>query len=328
MAARSELVGDFSIGDLLREAAARSIDVSHIEEVSPVVETPTMSGALKAETIRTGLLMSGYDLVHLTDFEFTMKLDRSVLCGLLLDGESAPLSVEGYPHIYHKPQRVEVLGFGEPLVCRRHCGAGTRARTFGVTLRPEFLEQFGEHIDEDGLASLHAFLKPGFHRSTLPWSPRIVDIANDVLNHSYSGVLGQLFDESQVLRFLIEVTVALREQTRNQAAIGRIPYERAVQAREILDRSLIDPPKALDLARQVGINLTTLQANFKAAFGTTIFGYVRRHRLEMGRLLIMDHGLRIADAGHRVGFSNAAAFTAAYRKHFGRPPTSDVKRVL
>lgn len=328
MAAKSELVGDFSIGGLLREAAARSIDVSYIEEVSPVVDTPTMSGTLKAETIRNGLLMSGYDLVHLADFELAVKMDRSVLCGVLLDGESSPLSVEGHQAIDHKPQRVEVVGFGEPIVCRRHCGAGTRARTFGITLRPEFLEQFGEHIDDDGLAPLRAFLRPGLHRTTLPWSPRIIDMANDVLNHSYSGMLGRFYHESQVLRFLIEVAVALREQTRTQDAIGRIPYDRAIQAREILDRNLIDPPRALDLARQVGVNLTTLQANFKAAFGTTIFGYVRKQRLEMGRLLIMDHGLRIADAGLRVGFSNAAAFTAAYRKHFGRPPTSEVKRAL
>jgi AraC-like DNA-binding protein len=326
MAARSELVGDFSISDLLREAAARSIDVSHMKEVSPAVDTPTMSGMMKAETIRDGLLMSGYDLTHLADFEFAMKMERSVFCALLLDGESTPLRIEGHAVIDHKPQRVEIIGFGEPVVCRRRCEAGTHARTFGVTLRPEFLEQSGEHVDDDGLAPLRAFLKPGLHRSTLPWSPKIVEIGNQVLDHSYSGTLGRLYHESHSLRFLIEVAVALREQTKAQAAIGRIPYDRATQAREILDRNLIDPPRALDLARQVGVNLTTLQANFKAAFGTTIFGYVRKQRLDMGRILITENGLRIADAGLKVGFSNAAAFTAAYRKHFGRPPTGDVKR--
>lgn len=323
---KSELAGDFSISDLLREAAARSIDISYLEDVSPVVDTLTMSGTLKAETIRNGLLMSGYDLTHLADFEIAMKMDRSVFCGLLLDGQSPPLSIDGHSPIEHKPQCVEILGFGEPVIGRRFCQSGTRARAFGVTLRPEFLEEFAEHVDDDGLAPLRKFLAPGLHHSTLPWSPKITGMGNDVLNHSYSGMLGRLYHESQTLRFLIEVAVALKEQTRVSAAIGRIPYDRAIQAREILDRHLADPPRALDLARQVGVNLTTLQANFKAAFGTTIFGYVRRQRLEMGRLLIMDHGLRVAEAGLKVGFSNPSAFTAAYRKHFGRPPTSDLQR--
>lgn len=326
MGARTQLTGDFSMNDLLREAASRSIDVSHVEQVSPLVNTPTMSGVMKADTIREGLLMSGYDLTHMADGDFAMKMDRSVFCALLLDGDSAPLAVDGHAAVDHKLQRVEILGFGEPLVCRRRCHAGMRVRAFGVTLRPEFLDRSGEHIDDDGLAPLRAFLDPGFHRATLPWSPRIVDIGNQILDHPYGGTLGQLFQESHALRFLIEVAVTLREQTKAHAAIGRIPYDRANQAREILDRNLIDPPRALDLARQVGVNLTTLQANFKAAFGTTIFGYVRRQRLEMGRLLITEHGLRIADAGLRVGFSNAAAFTAAYRRHFGKPPTGDVKR--
>ncbi len=327
MVVHSDLTGDFSISSLLREAAERCIDISYMEQVAPVIDTPTMSGLWKAEPIRDGLLMSGYDLRHLADFEFATKMEPSVICALLLEGESGPLSIDGYPLIDHKPQRVEVIGFGEPVICRRNCEAGTRARAFGITLRPEFLEQFAEHVDDEGLSPLREFLAPGLHRATLPWSPTIIGMANDVLNHPYSGLLGRLYHESQALRFLIEVTSSLGEHARASAAIGRIPYDRAVHAREILDRNLVDPPRALDLARQVGVNLTTLQANFKAAFGTTIFSYVRRQRLEMGRLLIIDHGLRIADAGIKVGFSNAAAFTAAYRRHFGRPPTADIRRM-
>lgn len=78
----------------------------------------------------------------------------------------------------------------------------------------------------------------------------------------------------------------------------------------------------LDLARRLGANVTTLQANFKAAFGTTIFGYVRNRRLEMARVLLLDHGLGVAEAGYRVGFTNASAFTAAYRRHFGHSPST------
>jgi len=36
---------------------------------------------------------------------------------------------------------------------------------------------------------------------------------------------------------------------------------------------LIEPSKVLDLAREPRVNVATLQANFKAAFGTTVLGY-------------------------------------------------------
>lgn len=45
-------------------------------------------------------------------------------------------------------------------------------------------------------------------------------------------------------------------------------------------------------------------------------------RLEIGRPLILDHKLGIAEAGCRVCFNSAAAFTAAYGRHFGPPPSA------
>ena len=326
MTDNATLVGDFSMGDIIREAAERSIDAPLAEEASTQVNSVVMSGVLKAEMVQPGLLMSGYDLTYLSESDFAVKMDRSVFCAVLLGGRQEPLAVEGYPVVQHGLQRAQVLGFGEPAMCRRATRLGGKVRAFGVTMQPSFLDRFGEDVDGDGLSPLHEFLKPGFHRASLPWSPKIVEIGNSVLEHSYSGTLGKLFHESHSLRFLLEIAVLLRERERGHRNIGRIEFERASEAREILDRSLVQPPKALDLARQVGVNLTTLQANFKAAFGTTIFGYVRRQRLEISRLLILEHGLRVADAGLRVGFSNPAAFTAAYRKHFGRPPTADAKR--
>ena len=138
----------------------------------------------------------------------------------------------------------------------------------------------------------------------------------------YGGSLRSLFRESQALRFTLEVAALLQEEAQLIRKIGRRQYGRVRHARDLLDRSLVDPPKLLDLARELGVNVSTLQANFKAAFGTTIFGYVRSRRLEMARILIHDHGLGIAEAGYRVGFTNPAAFTVAYRRHYGHPPSA------
>lgn len=97
-----------------------------------------------------------------------------------------------------------------------------------------------------------------------------------------------------------------------------------MHAKAILDKDLVTPPKTCDLARQVGTNINTLQAHFKRVFQTTIFGYIRARRLEMARVLITEHHLSSKETAFRVGFSNPAAFTAAYRRHFGHPPSAEI----
>lgn len=315
--------GDFSISDLLREAAERSIEVNYLTEALTAVDAPSMSGMILAEEVQPGLLMSGFDFTYTADCRLDVEVDRSVLCGILIEGEGEALEFGDRPPIAHQRGHAQIVGVGETRVCARPWYAGQRARVFGVTLKPRFFDRFGEMVEEDGLAALRRHMEPGVHCTTLPWSAKVVDLANTVLDDPYGGTLRSLFRESQALRFTLEIAALLQEDERLIRRIGRRQYDRARQAREMLDRALITPPKVLDLARELGVNVATLQASFKAAFGTTVFGYVRKRRLEMARILIHEHGLRVAEAGYRVGFTNAAAFTAAYRRHFGRPPSAE-----
>lgn len=118
----------------------------------------------------------------------------------------------------------------------------------------------------------------------------------------------------------------LAHKSRLVALIGKRHYDRIMEARDILDANLAKPPKTLELTKLVGVNLTTLHANFKTVFGTTIFGYVRAQRLEMARMLLIEHHLTVAEAGYRVGFASPSAFAVAYRRHFGNPPSNDARR--
>lgn len=317
------ITGDFSISDLIREAAERTISVFPVIDHNETIETPSMSGTMLAEEVQPGLLLSGYDLTYIAPGRFEAEVDRSVFCGVLLGGEAQPMHVVGHEEISVQPEQPIVIGYGEKLICSRSWRTGQQGRAFGITIQPYFFERFASLVDDDGLELLQTYLEPGLHSSQLPWSWKIVEIAQSTLTQPYSGGLRALHREAQALRFLVETVALLHEERQIIARIGRRYYDRVRHARDMLNRSIANPPKLLDIARDIGVNVTTLQANFKAAFGTTIFGYVRERRLEIGRALILDHGLGVAEAGYKVGFTNAAAFTAAYRRQFGLPPTLD-----
>lgn len=317
--------GDFSVSDLVRAAAERAVTISHVARPDSRIDTPAMSGTVFGEELQPGLLLTAYDLVYTADSQIEVEVDRSISCAIMLAGEAAALEVVGYPPVVSLPRRVIVVGYGDRLSCSRPWRAMQHNRAFGVTLRPCFFDRFADLVDDGGLDVLRSYLDPGLHSSLLPPSRKLIDLAENTLRQPYSGALGAIHREAQALGFILEAASMLQEEQRLVARIGRRHYDRVVHARAMLDHNLVDPPKLLELARELGINVTTLQANFKAAFGTTVFGYLRARRLEMGRILIVEHRVGVAEAGYRVGFTNPAAFTAAYRRHFGLPPSLDRK---
>ena len=317
------LTGELSIADMFRIAAERISNAGRILNGPSSIDTPVASGITLEQEVQPGLHATAHDLTWLVDGDFESSTGRMFHCDILVAGECCPLHVRGHPPVSYHLNRAVVTGFGEPMSCSRPWRAGTRSRGVGFVMAPDFLDRFGEAVEDDGLSILHDFLRPGFRAVELPASTSLSRFAGRVLDNPYTGRMAELFAETNTLSFLLETTKLLQEEERLVRQIGRWHYQRVCEAREILDASLVDPPGTLDLARLVGVNLTTLQQNFRAAFGTTIFGYVRTQRLKIGRILIVEHGLGVAEAGYRVGFTNAAAFTAAYRRNFGHPPSAE-----
>lgn len=319
--APARMTGEFSASDLLREAAAKAMHVA-IELPTPTpIDAPMVRGMMIAHEVQPGLEIACQDLLHLCDGSFETEVDRSLVCALLVEGQSEPMLMPSRPPVEHVVGEAALIGFSGPTPCRRGYLAGQRKRAFALTIRPAFFERFEDSVSESGLAEIQALIEPGGERVVSQPAAILTTLASDMFRQSYDGPLGRLYQESLALRFVVEAGARMREHGRLRRALGSRRAERLREAKDILDASLITPPKMLDLAQKVGSNVTSLQAGFKQAFGTTVFGYVRERRLEMGRILINEHGLGVAEAGYKVGFTNAAAFTAAYRRRFGHSPT-------
>ncbi len=95
-------------------------------------------------------------------------------------------------------------------------------------------------------------------------------------------------------------------------------------AREILEANFCNPPIIPELARMVGINDFKLKRSFKAYYGTTIYGYSTRLRMEYARKLLIEDSKNIAEVTYAVGFKHQSHLTEAFKNYFGVLP-SDVR---
>lgn len=318
--------GGMTPNDLVRLGAEFALGVEPIDMAPQVLETPIYTGRLLAHEVQPGLMLSAGDVTYVCDQSFAVEMEPALICGIMLSGEPVRTEVCGYGSFVRQPNQVNLMGFDRPIRYTTPLERGRNFRTAGFVLQPAFFERFADDIDDDGVSALRELTTGGFRTATITHSPRVGEIARLCLEHPYGGHLGRLFLESNALAYVIEVAQALKDERRLVALLGRREYDRVVHAREILDGDLVNTPTTLELARRVGINVTTLQVNFKAVFGRTIFAHVREQRLMMAKILLQEYRLSVAEAGRRVGFSRPSAFSAAYRKHFGHPPRSELRQ--
>ena len=85
-------------------------------------------------------------------------------------------------------------------------------------------------------------------------------------------------------------------------------------------RHCAHPLQVADLARLCGLSTARFHARFLAETGQTPMDYVRSHRLQLGRELLLSSNLVVGDIAARVGYSSQSAFTAALSRQLGSTP--------
>ena len=81
------------------------------------------------------------------------------------------------------------------------------------------------------------------------------------------------------------------------------------------------------LAKKLGTNATKLKGGFRLLYGTTIFAYRNRYRMDRAMELLVGGSQPIAEVSQAVGFRHQASFTSAFRAHFGLTPKQARQRV-
>ncbi|RLA86994.1 MAG: hypothetical protein DRG58_11305 [Deltaproteobacteria bacterium] len=147
---------------------------------------------------------------------------------------------------------------------------------------------------------------------------------HQILNCPYQGLTRRIYLEGLALE-LIAHLIAEDIQPKAPPALRPADREKISHAREIISRDLENPPTLLELARLVGLSHTKLNRGFREIYGTTVFGYLRKIRLEQAKLLLEEQRMSVTEAAFSVGYNSLPSFSTAFSRHFGLKPIMCIK---
>ena len=105
------------------------------------------------------------------------------------------------------------------------------------------------------------------------------------------------------------------------------PVQVRVRLVDLLDSGEADSWSLDHIARETGVNATTLQRQFRSLKGMTVFEYQRGRRLNSAREALEREGATVTEAAWRAGYNSPANFATAFKRQFGISPRQVRSRV-
>lgn len=124
----------------------------------------------------------------------------------------------------------------------------------------------------------------------------------------------------KVLELLLFLQLADPESERriDKIASGQIDIVKAVKQRLCSD--LRQSLTIECLAKEFCISPTSLKANFKMVYGSTIKEYIRKERMTFAASLLRSTNQTISDIASQSGYANQSKFAAAFKTLYGISP--------
>lgn len=87
------------------------------------------------------------------------------------------------------------------------------------------------------------------------------------------------------------------------------------------------PVRVEDLAQATNMSVSSLHHRFKAVTTMGPMQYQKQLRLQAARTLLLNGGIDASTAAYKVGYESQSQFSREYRRLFGAPPMTDVKKL-
>ncbi|MGX5818442.1 helix-turn-helix domain-containing protein [Chitinophaga lutea] len=191
-----------------------------------------------------------------------------------------------------------------------------------VRFQPAFIQSLQKGSTSSTLFELQS-RKP-FVKTITPCT-KSKAVLEQMVHHNYEGALKNIFLQSKALELLLFSSDQFIQNDTEERYGCRFLTQmddrmKIENARSILLEQLDAPITIRDLARRVAMNECYLKKGFKAMYGTTIYDYFQKERMEKAKGLLYEKGLSVSEVAIMMGYSCISHFSTAFKKHTGLKP--------
>lgn len=158
--------------------------------------------------------------------------------------------------------------------------------------------------------------------------PDMLGVIGSVQHCRFGGTTRLLYLEGKVLElFSLQLDQIAAAKPAAGERVGRGDAEKLHAVREFIEANYLQPLSLTGLSAQFGLNEFKLKKGYKTLFGTTVFGHIHALRMGRAKALLAEGRLNVSEVSDFIGYGNVPAFSSAFRKCFGYPPSSHARPV-
>ena len=265
------------------------------------------------------------DVVDLEDFAAEASMPASLSFSFVLNG-SVTMTIGGKDlHIGRDAAAIRPEGgyllLSQPGHFVRRAQRDQRLRAAIVTATPAWFE--GRNEEEWKASQIHTGLS-GKSRLYGKWSlsSRQAMLAEQLMHPpQFEPFLHNLMLESRAIEAIAEGLRSMTGVKPNAAySLRQRDRERLEAIKAFIESDAVVGLSLNDMAKRFGVNVKALQRDFRLAFGTTVFHYLKEHRLLAAQEALLQKGCTVAEAAYVAGYLSPANFATAFKKRFGMSP--------
>lgn len=198
-------------------------------------------------------------------------------------------------------------------------------KILSLHISPDFLKTF---IDSDYSGLPDEFIKIIEGQSSQSFiqnnqiSASMQVAVTQMFETKLKGAAKKMFLESKALE-LMSLQLAQLIQDKSETNVSYLSDNDLNSIKKIqlyLQDNFSSPLSLSELAKSAGISHTKLNLGFKAVYGSTVFEYIRKIRLENSLRMLEEKKLSITEISYEAGWSSPSHFSKEFIKHYKISP--------
>lgn len=205
--------------------------------------------------------------------------------------------------------------------------AHTHIQKVEIRMTPQKLLQYFKNAEDK--ASITQFLQQQRGQITAyDLSTSVKQRVYEILHCPYQNDLQKIYLEAKIMELIVYFfSPIIQPQQKEQTTVLHTnDIAKLQRVKELILQSLEQPPNIAELAEAVALSESKLKTSFRQRFGTTVYSYIKKQRMERAAWLMEFEDMNVTEAASHLGYSNMSNFTVAFRQHFGCNPSEFLKK--